>query len=173
VRRDSPRICLALAACLIVLLLPEPAHGAESSAPCLRGDAAWIYGVPLGASPEDTVRLLGEPVRREIGGGEDDGGPYEEIRLAYPRLDVFLVRGVVDRVTTTHRASCTGGGICPGMNRDHVVELLAGVRLVDHSPSSVSVYLCEEDHFLSDYYLIVEFTAEGKVARLELVLDRP
>jgi len=158
---------------VLLLLASIPAYGGSSSTPCIPGNDAWISGVQLGSTPKAVKRLLGKPVRREVGGGEDDGGPYEEIKLSYPRFDVFLVRGAVDRVVTTHQDACTAGGICPGMTRDQVREVLAGVSPVWESSTSMSMYLCEEDHFHSDYYLNIDFTTEGRVAELELVLDRP
>ena len=89
------------------------------------------------------------------------------------RLDVFLVRGVVDRVSAIHPAACTAVGICPGITKEQLGERLAKVMSGRAASQPSSLYLCEEDHFLSDYYLVIDYTPKGEVAKLELVLDRP
>lgn len=176
VMRDDPSRSAVLGVVACVALLASVASLAQQSpaAPgCLPGRAAWIAGVALGASPREVERRLGPPDDREVGYGEDDGGRYEEILLSYAGVDVFVVRGVVDRVITTHPASCTAGGICPGMNDEQVRERLARSLAKPVASSPTSLALCPEEHFLSDYYLLIYYTPAGAVAKLELVLDRP
>jgi hypothetical protein len=140
---------------------------------CIPGDAAWISGIRLGASPQEVEHLLGNPASRDVGFGEDDGGQYEEIELAYPGLLVFLVDGVVDRIVATDPKSCTADGICPGATLQQVRE-----RVLKHSEEFATsdledFVLCPEDDFLSDYYLTIDYGPAGQVVNLELVLDRP
>jgi len=153
--------------------VPARVQADPAVAGCIPGRAAWISGITLGASPEEVESKLGPPASRQIRQGEDDGGFYDEIMLAYPRIKVFVVRDVVDRVTTTHPESCTAGGICPGISREEVRESLAKVSAVPVASAPSTIVICPENGFLSDYYLLVHYTATGKVAQIELALDRP
>jgi hypothetical protein len=171
-----------LSRCLFALLLmagnfligePTLAQAGRYSFLCLPADTAWIAGVRLGDSLADVERKLGSPAHRAVGFGEDDGGTYEETQLSYSTLDVFLVRGVVDRVVTTDPKTCTAGGICPGLTLQQVRSRLELIfpELAATEPSSF--VLCPEEGFLSDYYLTIEYTRAGEAAKLELALDRP
>lgn len=169
------RFCLILLPFVVCLLSCSSEKGDQERFPfaCIPGDAAWISGIQLGATPQEVERLLGNPTNREIGGSEDDGGPYEEIELTYPGLKVFLVRDVVDRVLATDPDSCTANGICPGSAMQQVRERLLKYSEEYATSDLDSIVLCPEDHFHSDYYLIIDSGAGGKVVSIELVLDRP
>jgi hypothetical protein len=117
--------------------------------------------------------LLGKPTSQEVGYGEDDSGHYEEVTLTYSGLQVFFVTGVVDRMVATDPKSCTANGICPGATMQQVRQ-----RVLEHSEEFAtsdlqSFVICPEDDFPSDYYLTIDYGAEGQVVNLELVLDRP
>ena len=74
---------------------------------------------------------------------------------------------------TTHPDSCTAGGICPGITRKQVRESLAAASADLAASTPSSLVLCAEDHFLSDYYFLIDYTPAGEVAKLELAMDRP
>lgn len=164
---------LLLSAGHFLLQAPASAQADPSPFLCLPADAAWIEGPRLGDRPADVERELGIPAHRTVGLGEDDGGTYEEIKLSYPKLDVFLVRGVVDRVVTTDPETCTANGICPGLTQQQVRNRLEQISPALAALEPSSFVLCPVDSFLSDYYLLIDYTITGEVERLELVLDRP
>jgi len=158
----------------VLFLLAAPVVGQSDACPadCLPGEAVWIAGIRLGATLEDVQRTIGSPTSRAVGYGEDDGGRYEEIALYYPGLEVFMVRGIVDRVVATADNSCTASGICPGMTAAQVRN-----RIVDISEQSVvaelrSFYVCDDGCY-SDYYLLIDYDPAGKVERLRVETDRP
>ena len=158
-----------------MIVLPDaPMAGQPSACPeaCIPSEAAWVEGIRLGTTIGDVERILGKPVGRTIAYGEDDGGRYDEIRLSYPGLDIYLVRGIVDRVIATAATSCTANGICPGMQKDEVRSRIAGISkgLVDSELSSF--YICFE-RCNDDFYLLIDYGATGEVERVSIETDRP
>ena len=156
-------------------LLPAAVPAGDSDAcptECLPAEAAWIGGIRLGATPADVQNTLGMPTSRSVGGGEDDGGPYEEIMLSYPGLEVFIVRGVVDQVVATAPTWCTAGGICPGITKEELRSRIRGFSAQRGTTDLRSVYVCFEKCY-SDYYLLIDYNSTGEVDRLRLVTDRP
>lgn len=139
---------------------------------CLPGESTWIADIRLDASPAEVEQTLGAASSREVGYGEDDGGWYEETKLIYPGLEVYIVRGVVDRVVGTSAASCTANGICPGMTKTELRNRIASISESLVTPDLRSFYLCVE-RCNADYYLLIDYNASGEIEKIELVTDRP
>ncbi len=151
-----------------------PTAGERDACPedCLPGEAAWVADIRLGTMLEDVQRTLGRAISRTVGYGEDDGGGYEETRLSYPGVEVYLVRGVVDRVVATTPTSCTANGICPGITKEQLRNRIANIseRLI--TPDLRSFYICFE-HCYNDFYLLVDYSTTGEVEKVKVVTDRP
>ena len=163
---------LLLSSVLFLAAAPIFAQSTACPADCLPGEAAWIADIRLGVTLEDVQRTLGRPMSRAVGYGEDDGGRYEEIALFYPGLEVFIVRGIVDRVIATAQTSCTASGICPGMTREQlrsrIVDISEGLAATDLD----SFYVCFESCY-SDYYILIDYNDAGEIERIRLETDRP
>src|SRR5882672_4722260 len=91
-------VCLVLVARRQALAQGTPPRAVADS--CLPTSEFQLRGVFLTTDTAGNLGRLGRVLRVKIDSGVDDGGRFERRTFYYPDLEMAVVRGAVDRLTT-------------------------------------------------------------------------
>ena len=174
-QHGTPLIPSPLLTCCLLLW----AHGAVSLAqpsqgPCVSYSELAFAGIPIDADETFVRQKLGEPLKKEVGQGEDDGGYYDVVQLIYPEMRVHIGRdGRIESLFTQSKSVALPSGVRIGMSRDQVLAKwpLEDQRL-EHRPSHQSVAVCN-DHEAPVLEFFIAFDAQGRLAEAEINLYGP
>lgn len=126
----------------VVLILHPPTRAPDY---CLRQSEAALNGVHLAMPHDSVVGLLGEPGSRTTRRGEDDGGAYETLILAYPGLQVEVGREErVERMVATGRGARMPTGVRVGQRLEEVLRRLGAPESEELEEVTWSPPLCED-----------------------------
>ena len=130
-----------------------------------------LFGVRLGDSIASMRgATIGRPIDSVRSVDEDDGGRVATITYRFPRADVRLVRGRVDRIVVTGRGGWPKG-LAVGSTRSEVDRYTGEHRLLRMtSGDTLEIAVCPDDWALLHFAP----SASGPlVRRVELVANRP
>ncbi len=110
---------------------------------------------------------LGEPVRIDGGGSEDDGGGHVVLRYVYPTLEVTIARTSVERIAIASPSVVEAGGLRVGMTRESVLALFGMTQEPEATAARrLAIVGCDR---MDETALHLDFDADGRIALIELV----
>jgi hypothetical protein len=129
-----------------------------------------LFGLRLGDSIASMRATIGRPIDSVRSVDEADGGRVATITYRFPRADVRLVRGRVDRIVATDRGGWPRG-LAVGSTRSEVDRYTGEHRLLRMtSGDTLEIAVCP------DAWVLLHFapSASGqRVRRVELLANRP
>lgn len=142
---------------------------------CLPVATFGLKGLRLWQPEAQVTVLLGKPGAIEMGGSEDDGGPYEVRTYNYGDLKVDIVRGLIDRIFTDSSHVAMESGIRVGQSMKQVVEIL-GRRPRDWQGEGFefSIVTCPVNgKWVQEDYVDLNFNADKILVSIDYAANRP
>ncbi|WP_168769071.1 hypothetical protein [Yoonia maricola] len=174
---------LALAACAEVAIETSkaPILVTGSSSPiepqCIKDSEFAIGGVPIGASEQDVIDVLGAPDMRQT--GQSLMLDYVDLRLTYPGLDILVFQDRVVDITVKDPRLTTPSGLRLGMTEAELFDVFGAAarpnpRWSTSEKTVYDIYFCNGGELFdlgSSFH--IEVGPDGTVNKLRIGSDTP